>query len=383
MTRDRDIPHPHSSLVSKAVTCPACGGEHTLADCGVCQERSLVGSEERLAGLSFPEAFEIVFAARLQGPKAETSVRYLAKSSEGTYRDYAKAVSKFVGDIPLCKITDGHIRVFQDKRAAGDPKIWKRKAGRNRIRKEVDILIYVLKAANLWTEELKRHYKRLPREFSEIIRALEPKQQHHLLRIMLTQPEWEWIYHYSVLALASCMSTYELRSIRLRDIDEMQAVVSIPPSASKNAPRNRTVPLEPYAMISVRWLKDRARRYGAFRPEHYLFPWGIGRGHIPNPEKQMTAWGVMDAWKKIRKEAGFPKLRPYDLRHTAITRMAEQGVPIHVIMSFAGHISQKMQQHYVAISMQTKRETAQQMPLMEAPKKAPLRFVEFPDKKIA
>lgn len=232
-----------------------------------------------------------------------------------------------------------------------------------------------MKAADVWDESLKKHFSRLPREFSEVRRTLEPGQQGHLLKIMASRPEWEWVFHYTVLALATCMSTAELRGIRLRDIDETRRVVSIPPAASKNQYRNRTIPLEDYAMRSIYFLKARARRFGAFKPEHYLFPFGIGRRHIPDPERPMTVWGVMDAWKKIRKEAGFPTLRPYDLRHMAITNMAEVGVPIHIILAFAGHISQKMQQHYVAISMQAKRGAAEAMPAIERPARPLLRFV--------
>jgi integrase len=68
------------------------------------------------------------------------------------------------------------------------------------------------------------------------------------------------------------------------------------------------------------------------------------------------------------QQPGLNWLRPYDLRHTAITRMAEAGVPIHVIMSFAGHMSAKMQLHYTSISMASKREWAQrafEMPTWE------------------
>jgi integrase len=327
-----------------------------------------------LADLPVAEAFEIWFAARLEGTTRETSVRYISKSSEVTYREYAKALHRFFQSLPLSKIHDGHIREYQDARSMAKNGMWTRSAGRNRIRKEVDILIRLMKAADVWDENLKKHYSRLPREFTEIRRTLEPGQQAHLLKVMASRPEWEWVFHYTVLALSTCMSTFELRSIRLRDIDEARRVVNIPPQASKNQYRNRTIPLEDYALRSIYFLKERARRYGAFKPEHYLFPFGIGNRHIPDPERPMTGWGVMDAWKKIRKETGFTKLRPYDLRHMAITNMAEQGVPVHVIMAFAGHICQKMQQHYVAISLQAKRHITETMPSIESPEKPVLQF---------
>lgn len=374
---------PPAEHLTGVQSCPACGGAHRLVDCPTCFERSLVGKEAHLAQLPVGEAFEIWFAALLKSPETDTSVRYISKESENTYRDYAKALSKFFGETPLGEIHDGQIRCYQDARAENKYGVWKRKCGRNRIRKEVDLLIRLMKAADVWDDRLKKHFVRLPRQLSEIKRAIEPSEQNTLLRVMMSRPEWEWIYHYTVLALATCMSTFELRGIRLGDIDEKRRILNVPPSASKCQPRNRTIPLESYALRSVAFLKERARRYGAFQPEHHLFPYGIGRSHRPNPCKPMTKDAVMDAWEKIRKEAGLHKLRPYDMRHTAITRMAEQGVPIHVIMAFAGHISEKMQQHYVTISTEAMREISEQMPIPFVPKKPPLRFVELPQKKIA
>ena len=72
----------------------------------------------------------------------------------------------------------------------------------------------------------------------------------------------------------------------------------------------------------------------------------------------MTVWGLRKRWQAVREEAQLPWLRVYDLRHTALTRMAEAGAPMPVMMSFAGHISPRMQQHYIAISMEAKRRWA-------------------------
>jgi integrase len=74
----------------------------------------------------------------------------------------------------------------------------------------------------------------------------------------------------------------------------------------------------------------------------------------------MTKFAMKNNWNYIRKLAGLPKLRIYDLRHTAITRLAEKGVPIAMIMAFAGHISAKMSQHYTTVSMQALRAMARQ-----------------------
>jgi hypothetical protein len=69
----------------------------------------------------------------------------------------------------------------------------------------------------------------------------------------------------------------------------------------------------------------------------------------------MSNSGMRKAWEAVRQAADVPWLRVHDLRHTAITRMAEAGVPIPVILSMAGHISTRMQQHYTAVSEFAKR----------------------------
>jgi integrase len=102
------------------------------------------------------------------------------------------------------------------------------------------------------------------------------------------------------------------------------------------------------------------RRLGASELEHHLFPFGVGSNHRPDPSRPMTKFAIKNNWNYIRKLAGSPKLRIYDLRHTAITRLAEKGVPIAMIVAFAGHISGKMCQHYTTVSMQALRAMARQ-----------------------
>jgi integrase len=69
----------------------------------------------------------------------------------------------------------------------------------------------------------------------------------------------------------------------------------------------------------------------------------------------MSESGLKKPWDAVRRAAGLPKLRVHDLRHTGITRMAEAGVGLRVAMSFAGHMTARMQQRYEAICMAAKR----------------------------
>jgi hypothetical protein len=69
----------------------------------------------------------------------------------------------------------------------------------------------------------------------------------------------------------------------------------------------------------------------------------------------MTEFGLWKPFDEVRKAAGVPWLRIHDLRHTAITRLAEAGTPIAVIMSMAGHLSARMTAHYTSVSDSAKR----------------------------
>ena len=104
-------------------------------------------------------------------------------------------------------------------------------------------------------------------------------------------------------------------------------------------------------------LLERARSLGSGAPHHYLFPIQETKTHY-DPLRPMSDSGLKKRWNAVRQAAGLDWLRPYDLRHTAITRMAEAGTPIQVIMSFAGHMTLRMQQHYTTISLMAKRKWA-------------------------
>src|SRR5690606_13579106 len=44
-----------------------------------------------------------------------------------------------------------------------------------------------------------------------------------------------------------------------------------------------------------------------------------------------------DTVKRYAVKAGVPRLTPHVLRHTAITRLTERGVPVPIVQRFAGH----------------------------------------------
>jgi integrase len=106
---------------------------------------------------------------------------------------------------------------------------------------------------------------------------------------------------------------------------------------------------------------DRAQLLGSTEADHFLFPafqYRRTKGEAPasgtgyDPTRPMKTWRT--AWRSLKRAAGLPKLRFHDLRHTCITKLAESGVPDHVLMSISGHISPEMIKHYAHIRSKVK-----------------------------
>jgi integrase len=357
--------------------------QHSLQhlNCPACNSRSLLHAEVHLADLDFHSAFHLWLSARTLSSPEEHDVRYLSDESVRTYKEYAWALGVFFGGMKLNQIHDGHLRTYQSDRAtcAGG---WKKKAGQNRIQKEVALLLRLLRAANLWEKDLNQAFQQLPFQDTDAQRVLDPYQQEQFLKVLRSRAEWFWLYDYSVIALQTTASTKEIRCLRLKDLDFRNRTIRVGPESSKNKFRNRTIPLEtPEAISALVDLRRRAEGFGSQFEFHYLFPFGAGsrRGDL-DPLAPMSKWGLKGPWEQARTIAGVPWLRPYDLRHTGITRMAEGGIPIPTIMGFAGHMSTRMQQHYTTICMQAKRTAAASVWTRPAVLKKPSGVVTFVEK---
>ncbi len=88
-------------------------------------------------------------------------------------------------------------------------------------------------------------------------------------------------------------------------------------------------------------LRERAALINAINSEHYLFPAFLK--NRPEPTKPMKSW--RSAWRSIRKAAGI-KARFHDLRVSAVTMLAEKGVPIAMVQKQIGHMSAEMVDYY-------------------------------------
>ena len=128
-------------------------------------------------------------------------------------------------------------------------------------------------------------------------------------------------------------------------------------------------------------MKDNADEDGTrVEPTHHLFP--ACENNRPDPTRPQTSWRT--AWRRLTRTIQCPAcgqqqdpgnkcqnekceadicnvksptagLRFHDLRHHAVTELAESQASDQTIMAIAGHVSPKMPAHYSHVRMEAKR----------------------------
>ena len=333
-------------------------------DCPVCDRAITMNGATITADMPFGEAFNRwIETMIIRRAGVATNARYLTDRGIRDLRQYARAAARFFGRIPLKKIHGGHLMMYQQARAICDNSAitdgegWAAPAGANLIRKEIQIVQRMMVLADAWDKDaMERTWRPLEVVVNDVPRTLTPMEQRRWIETAASRPQWQTIYWYSILALQTACSSDELRNFRLGDIFLEQGIIEV--RKGKNNYRKRTIPLQSQ---EVTWalgkLIEKARERGAREPFHCLFPKHLTFNRY-NPAEPMTVSGIKKPWEAVRKASGLTWFRIYDLRHTAITRMVEAGMPIPVVLDFAGHVSVAMQRHYTHISMNAKRRWA-------------------------
>ena len=118
-------------------------------------------------------------------------------------------------------------------------------------------------------------------------------------------------------------------------------------------------------MEALKAVRARVESFGPVEPAHFIFA-----GFVPkftfsgkkvigynvtgfDPSRHINSWRT--AWRALTKKAGLPGFRFHDLRHCAITSLAESGAADSTIMAIAGHVSRRMLERYSHVRMEAKR----------------------------
>jgi integrase len=212
-------------------------------------------------------------------------------------------------------------------------------------------------------------------------RALSFEEKVRLLKVADSRPEWQVATLAATLALNTTMRAGEIRGLRWRDIDLLNQTLTV--RRSKTEAGKRLIPLNSAAWRAVLKLRERAKLLFNREPEGdwYVLPHYEGYCK-PDPTQPMSGWRT--AWRKLTRAIHCPEcgqlqnpgdtcaneecrgdirkvksatagLRFHDLRHHAITELAEGQASDQTIRSIAGHVSQRMLEHYSHVRLDAKR----------------------------
>jgi integrase len=244
---------------------------------------------------------------------------------------------------------------------------------------ETGVLRRMLKRAKVWNA-ISEDVRALPERQGTVGKVLPADLKRMLFETAASKPEWMAVHCAAVLSVSTTCRSIEIKNLRWQDMDLFSRVATI--RRSKTAAGHRTIPLNGDTMAALARLLERARVRGCDEPEHYVFP---TCEHLTlDPTRHQKSWRT--SWRKLvhatarragreaarevvesgggfraaraawkRAAAQFTALRFHDLRHQAITEMAEGGASDATLMAVAGHMSRRMLEHYSHVRMAAKR----------------------------
>jgi integrase len=326
----------------------------------------LASSNQQFARLSFSEAVERYLTDRLPRIQPKTM---------RAERERARQLKKYFEPTPVGRITvDAVLAYIAERRRAG--------MSNGTINRDLDVLRGVLKRAKRWYV-MAEDIRPLPVRHN-VGRALAHDEKLRLLKLAATKPGWQNARLATLLALNTTMRACEIRGLRWRDVDLMERVLTVRRSTTKTDAGERVILLNSGAWAVILESRERAKLLFGAEPqqEWYVFPHAEGSTR-PDPTKPMTGWRT--AWRNLTRAINCPKcgelqkpgkkcrnkecgadvskvkspthgLRFHDMRHHAITELAESQASDQTIMSIAGHVSPKMLAHYSHVRMEAKRK---------------------------
>jgi integrase len=247
----------------------------------------------------------------------------LASNTRDTYESALKHLREILGTMLVCEIEARDIVTYQKVRLA-------QLAAGATINKEIACLASILGDCGVW-EQVRRDVKRL-NENEEAGRALSRDEEKRLLEraSVIGRPFGNWtpLYTVTLLGLNTGMRHKEIRTLKWKNLDLENRVLRVGESKTE-AGKGRPIPLTQPAWAALdMWVS----RFPDRKPEHFVFP-ACENGRIDS-QRPIANWRT--AWRRACRDAGLDGLRFHDLRHTAATKLLEEGTPIAVVAHILG-----------------------------------------------
>jgi integrase len=297
----------------------------------------------------------------------EAADRYLASRklelAPSTYKKDAQLLVKlraFFGGVVLNRIRIEHVLAYRESRSHDG-------VGPAFLNMEIGCLRRILKRAKRW-HLLAEDIKPL-KEPRTIGRALTHEEKLKLLKKASEKPEWQTAYWAALIALNTTMRGCELEWLTWADVNLIDRTLMV--RKSKTVAGERVIPLNPEAFDTLLKFRKRAELFGTVEPSHYVIgafrpKWRFNGNDLVgmslagfNPNRPLGSWRT--AWRKLVAEAGLPGLRFHDMRHQAITELAESGASDRTIMAIAGHVSTRMLERYSHVRLEAKRKALESL----------------------
>jgi integrase len=271
--------------------------------------------------------------------KAGYNVNHREKS-QAWVRERSAHLERLLGNVVLLDLTETRIRQYIKDRLI-------EKAGNRTINMEVDCLA---RGVGRQWRELWPKVKRLE-ENHDVGVALSTEEERLLETAEANKSPL--ILPFIRIALLTGMRSGEIRALRVGQLDWKARTLRVGKAKSR-AGTGREIPMnEDLAntlTAQVTWLK---KCFDAEpRTDWHLFPFS-NRIRPADPLRPATT--IKTAWESVRAAAQV-RCRIHDLRHTALTKMAEAGVPESTMLAIAGHMSPAMLERYSHIRLRAKRE---------------------------
>jgi len=322
---------------------------------------NLNASHQGFAKLVFPQAAESYF----NGRKLE-----LGESSRKKERQLLVKPCEFFQQKCLSKITPEDVLRFREWRSETG-------AGPAIINMEVGVIRRMLKRAKRW--HLIGTDIRPLKEPRSIGRALTYDEKLRLLRTAGQNEEWQRAQAAMSLAFCTAMRGCEIKRLQWRDVDFLSRAILV--RTSKTEAGQRMIPMNDEAYEMVVRLRERAKAFNGIELHHYVFP-ACEHGRV-DPTRNQNSFRT--AWRNLTRVIQCPTcgksqgpgkicisgkckadirsirspldgLRFHDLRHHAITELAESQVSDQTIMAIAGHVSQEMLARYSHVRTEARRQ---------------------------
>lgn len=291
----------------------------------------------------------------------------LAERSRERYEQCAEHLKEEFGKGLVCDVDANDVAEYRRKRLVSG-------VSNRTVNYETGTLRGILRQFGLWGPIADR-VRALP-ERHDVGRAIPPEVETKLLAAA-SQSRSPALLPLVLVSLDTGMRLGETQALQRKDLslawkDGMiqRGEITVPKSKTA-AGTGRLIPLSRRvcACLSL-WME----RFPGAGPESFLFPYhkiGVaGNSRLPvlyniDLTRPMGSW--RKAWRVACKAAGV-RYRPHDMRHTFISRLAENAnVSEQTIKALAGHVSRQMIERYSHIRSQAKQAAIQalEQPLIE------------------